>query len=64
MRLRWKILSGFLILAVMLAAAGLWSVRELAHAGASARALLDENYRSIQAGKGMVEAQEDRKSVV
>lgn len=64
MRLRWKILSGFLILAVMLAAAGLWSVRELTHAGASARALLDDNYRSIQAGKDMVEALERQDSGV
>ena len=64
MRLRVKILSGFVILAIMLAVEGAWSIYELTHAGGSAQALLDENYRSIEAGKGMVEALERQDSGV
>ncbi len=58
MSLRLKIISGFLILAVMLFAAGALSIYELTHIGQSVQSLLDENYRSINAAKNMIEALE------
>ncbi len=58
MRIRTKILLGFLILAVMLAAAGAYSIYELTAISASVQKLLDDNYKSINAAKQMVEALE------
>ena len=58
MGLRMKILSGFLILTVMLFIAGVWSIHELTTVGTSAQKLLNDNYKSINAGKMMVEALE------
>jgi len=62
MSLRFKILSGFLILALMLAIAGIWSIYELNSIGTSVQELLDENYRSIRAAEIMVEALERQDS--
>ena len=62
MSLRFKILSGFLILALMLAIAGIWSIYELNSIGTSVQDLLDENYRSIRAAEMMVEALERQDS--
>ncbi|UCF62782.1 MAG: MCP four helix bundle domain-containing protein, partial [bacterium] len=58
MGLRIKILSGFLILALMLLIAGLWSIYELSTIGSSVQKILDDNYRSIHAAKIMKEALE------
>jgi len=58
MGLRLKILSGFLILTVMLFAAGALSIYELTKIGRSVQTLLDENYKSINAAKNMIEALE------
>lgn len=58
MSLRFKILSGFLILAVMLFAAGALSIYELTNIGHSVQSLLDENYKSISAAKNMIESLE------
>ena len=58
MGLRFKILSGFLILAIMLCIAGIWSIYELTTVGSSVQALLDDNYKSINAAKTMDEALE------
>jgi HAMP domain-containing protein len=58
MSLRFKILSGFLVLALMLAIAGIWSIYQLSSIGTSVQNLLDENYRSIRAAELMVEALE------
>ncbi len=58
MRLRYKILSGFLILAVMLGTAGGVSIIEFHKISHSVRALLDDNYRSISAAKNMIESLE------
>jgi len=58
MKLRMKILSGFLILVVMLAVAGVYSIYELTSISASVQNLLDDNYKSIDAAKGMIEALE------
>lgn len=64
MGLRLKILSGFFILAVMLVIAGGWSIYELSTVGASVQKLLDENYKSINAAKMMLEALEREDSAV
>lgn len=58
MKLRAKILSGFLILALMLLIAGVWSIYQLNSIGTSVQDLLDENYRSIKAADIMLEALE------
>jgi len=58
MRLRFKILSGFFILALMLLIAGIWSIYQLQSIGTSVQDLLDENYKSINASKTMLEALE------
>ncbi|MGM0452842.1 MAG: MCP four helix bundle domain-containing protein [Thermodesulfobacteriota bacterium] len=62
MKIRIKIISGFLILAVMLAAAGAVSIYELRSVGSSVQALLDDNYRSISATKKMIESLERQDS--
>lgn len=64
MGLRIKILSGFLILALMLLVAGAWSVYELTTLGASTQKLLYDNYQSINATKIMLEALEREDSAV
>lgn len=64
MGLRTKILCGFLILTMMLAVAGVWSVYELTTVGTSVQKLLDDNYKSISAGKMMIEALEREDSAV
>jgi hypothetical protein len=56
MGLRAKMLLGFLILTIMLLVAGVWSIYELITAGSSVQKLLNENYKSITAGKMMIEA--------
>lgn len=58
MRLRTKILLGFLILAGMLLVAGVWSMYSLNSIGLSVQRLLDENYRSITAADRMTQALE------
>ncbi len=58
MKLRIKILSGFLILATMLAGAGVLSIHELLSIGSSVNRLLNENYRSIDAAQIMGKALE------
>ncbi|MDD3558377.1 MAG: hypothetical protein PHW27_07350 [Melioribacteraceae bacterium] len=58
MVLRIKILSGFFILALMLSIAGFWSIKELRSIGTSVQNLLDENYKSINSAKVMLEALE------
>ena len=58
MKLRFKILSGFLILAIMLACAGVVSIYELLSIGSSVNRLLSDNYQSINAAKTMIEALE------
>ena len=64
MNLRFKIFSGFLIMAVMLFAAGALSIYELKNIGHSVQSLLDENYRSINAAKNMIESLEREDSGV
>lgn len=58
MKIRTKILLGFLMLAVMLAVAGAYSIYELTSISTSVQKLLDDNYKSINAAKQMMEALE------
>jgi hypothetical protein len=58
MGLRAKILIGFFILSSMLLVAGVWSIHEVRTTGTSVQKLLDDNYRSINAAKMMMEALE------
>jgi hypothetical protein len=58
MGLRAKILIGFFILSLMLLIAGVWSIYEVSTTGTSVQKILDDNYRSINAAKMMIEALE------
>jgi len=51
MGIRSKILFGFLILATMLFLAGARSIYELRTVGSFVQRLLDDNYKSIHAGR-------------
>jgi predicted PurR-regulated permease PerM len=62
MKLRMKIMSGFLILVIMLALAGIFSIYELTTISSSVQSLLDDNYKSIIAAKKMIEALERQDS--
>ena len=64
MGLREKILSGFLLLTMMLVVAGVWSIHELTAVGTSVQSILNDNYKSINAGKMMIEALEREDSAV
>ncbi|MEJ2247514.1 MAG: MCP four helix bundle domain-containing protein, partial [Acidobacteriota bacterium] len=62
MKLRMKIFSGFLILVVMLAVAGIFSIYELMSIRSSVQSLLDDNYESVVAARKMIEALERQDS--
>lgn len=62
MKLRMKIMSGFLILVIMLAVAGIFSIYELLSISSSVQSLLDDNYKSIDEAKKMIEALESEDS--
>jgi len=64
MKLQSKIVSGFVILALMLFVAGVFSIIELKSMGYTAKQMLEENYKSIHATKGMLEALEREDSGV
>jgi len=64
MGLRLKILSGFLVIALMLLLAGAWSVYELRSIAESVPKILEDNYKSIRAAKIMMEALEREDSAV
>lgn len=64
MVLRIKILSGFFILALMLSIAGIWSIKELRSTGTSVQNILEENYKSINSAKIMLEALEREDSAI
>lgn len=58
MKLRFKLILGFLVLSTMLFVAGAVSIWELKKIGSTVQRFLDENYRSITACKDMLEASE------
>jgi len=64
MRLRAKVFSGFLVLALMLSLAGAWSIHELHSTSTAVNDLLAENYRSIHAARMMIESLEREDSGV
>lgn len=64
MRLRYKILSGFILILAMLIVAGSFSIIEFSKIGKSVEDLLEDNYRSIEASKMMLEALEREDSGV
>jgi CHASE3 domain sensor protein len=64
MGIRAKMFAGFLIMAVMLLIAGAWSIYELNNIGISVQKVLDENYKSINAAKSMIEALEREDSAI
>lgn len=64
MKLRLKILSGFLILSFMLLVAGIWSIYELSDVGQSVRGIIENNYKSITAAKKMQDALEREDSAI
>jgi len=64
MKLRPKVFSGFFILALMLSTAGVWSIYEFESISTSVQGMLEENYKSINAAKIMLEALEREDSGV
>src|SRR6056297_3357458 len=64
MRLRYKILSGFLLIVAMLIVAGSFSIIEFSKISKSVEDLLEDNYRSIEASKSMLESLEREDSGV
>ncbi|MCF7823309.1 MAG: HAMP domain-containing protein [Candidatus Marinimicrobia bacterium] len=64
MKLRLKLLSAFLMMAIMLIAAGIWSINGFKLLEVSVQGILDENYRSILASQKMVEAVEREDSAI
>lgn len=64
MSLRWKILTGFLLLSLLLAVAGIWSIYHFNFLGGSVQKVMDENYRSVDASITMLEALEREDSAI
>lgn len=64
MGIRFKMMSGFLIIAMMLAVAGGWSVMELNSLSKSISDILKENYQSINAAQKLRESLEREDSAV
>jgi len=58
MGLRFKVFSSFMILSMMLFLAGVWSIHQMKTIGRSAHGMLEDNYKSIDAGRAMIEALE------
>lgn len=64
MGLRFKMLSGFLILSAVLLLAGAWSIYQMRDLGSAFQEILNDNYKSINAAKKMGEALEREDSGV
>jgi len=58
MKIRIKILSGFALIIAMLAIAGMMSIYEFSRLGKTVNALIEDNYKSLEACKIMIEALE------
>ncbi|MBU0489316.1 MAG: hypothetical protein KKA07_11865 [Bacteroidetes bacterium] len=58
MKIRLKILLGFLLLASLLMAAGAYSIYEFVKVSRSVNSLIDDNYKTIEASRTMLEALE------
>lgn len=64
MKIKVKILTGFLLIIVMLALAGAMSIYEFSRIGKSVNQLIEENYKTIEASKSMIRALEREDSGV
>lgn len=64
MKLRSKIISGFIIINLMLIIAGAWSIYELNLMGNKVGTLLEHNYEKLNASKAMKEALEREDSAL
>ncbi|MEL6459246.1 MAG: ATP-binding protein [Cyanobacteria bacterium J06636_27] len=62
MKLRTKILAGYGVILALVILVGAWGVANLWRLGQASEAILRENYRSIRAADGMVEALERQDS--
>lgn len=58
MKIKFKILAGFALLIVMLLIAGAMSIYEFSLIGKSVKSLIEDNYKTIEASKKMIEALE------
>ncbi|MBU1013760.1 MAG: hypothetical protein KKG99_12210 [Bacteroidetes bacterium] len=58
MKIKFKILSGFILIIMMLVIAGIVSIYEFSRLSKSVTALIDDNYKTIEASKTMLEALE------
>lgn len=58
MKIKFKILAGFALLILMLLVAGAMSIYEFSQIGKSVKSLIDDNYKTIEASKKMIEALE------
>ena len=64
MKLKTKILAGFLTISAMLAVAGLWSITRMNWMGENVENILENNYKSINAAKGMIKSLEREDSAI
>ena len=62
MKLRTKILAGYGVSLALVILVGAWGVANLSRLGQASEAILRENYRSIRAAEGMVDALERQDS--
>ncbi|MEM7556051.1 MAG: ATP-binding protein [Cyanobacteria bacterium P01_A01_bin.84] len=62
MKLRTKILAGYGVSLTLIVLVGLWGVINLWRLGRASEAILQDNYRSIRAAEGMLEALERQES--
>ena len=62
MKLRAKILAGYGVSLALVILVGAWGVANLWRLGQASEAILRENYRSIRAAEGMVDALERQDS--
>jgi len=58
MKVKIKILAGFMLIILMLLVAGAMSIYEFSRIGNSVESLIDDNYKTIEASKKMIEALE------
>lgn len=58
MKIKFKILSGFALIIAMLVIAGFMSIIEFSKLSESVNALIEDNYKTIEASKTMIEALE------
>ncbi|PKP18525.1 MAG: histidine kinase, partial [Bacteroidetes bacterium HGW-Bacteroidetes-21] len=58
MKIKFKILGGFFVIIAMLMVAGAMSIYEFTHLSNAINSLVEDNYKSIEASKNMIESLE------